>query len=254
MTTTMGMNRTGAQASPIDSKKAAEFALEVAPSSPGSEEDAAEVRRAYAVEAPPIGTVPPPASLKGLVNAAVELLKGKWPAALVDKLGERLAFERAGSRLYEGLIAKCDAKGTFAGGPSREDLIAIHNEELQHFDLLRRAMERIGADPTAMTPAADMVGVASQGLLQVVSDPRTTFAQSLDAVLIAELADNDGWRRLLATARAFGEDDMASDFSFAEAEEERHLELCRRWLDAAGALEAQGAMEERPEAPEAKAA
>lgn len=253
MTTGIGMNRTGAQASPFDSKKAAEVALEVPPSSPGSEGEAAEVRKEYGAEAPPIGTVPPPASLKGLVTTAVELLKGKWPAALVDKLGERLAFERTGSRLYEALIAKHDAKGTFPGGPGREDLVAIHDEELQHYELLCRAMERIGADPTAMTPAADVAGMASAGLLQVVSDPRTTFEQSLEAVLVAELTDNDGWRRLIATAHAFGEDDLASDMSFAEAEEERHLELCRRWLDATAALEADGELDERTE-PGAQAA
>jgi hypothetical protein len=253
MSTEMGMNRTGAQASPIDSKKAVEAAQAVPPSSPGSEAEAAEVRKGYAAGAPPIGTVPPPASVKGVVTAAVELLQGKSPAALIDKLGERLAFERTGSRLYEALIAKHDAKGSFAGGPSREDLVAIHDEEVQHVDLLRRAVERTGADPTAMTPAADVVGVASMGLLQVVSDPRTSFAQSLEAILIAELADNDGWRRLIEMARAFGEDEMASDFSLAEVEEERHLELNRRWLDAAGLLEARGELEERP-GQQAKAA
>lgn len=254
MTTEMGMNRTGAQASPIDSKKVAEVALEVPPSSPGSEEDAAEVRRDYGAEAPPIGTVPPPASVKGVVTTAVELLQGKWPAALIDQLGKRLAFERTGSRLYEALIAKHDAKGTFPGGPSREDLTAIHDEEIRHFELLRRAIVGSGADPTAMTPAADVSGVASWGLLQVVTDPRTTLTQSLEAILVAELTDNDGWRRLIAMARAFGQDDMASDFSFAEAAEERHLELCRRWLNVAGMLESRGEMEERLEEPGAQAA
>jgi hypothetical protein len=91
-------------------------------------------------------------------------------------------------------------------------------------------MERLGADPTAVTPAADVAGVASSGLLGVAADPRTTVHQSLEAVLIAELADNEGWEMLIKLSRDMGQDDMATEFQTALQEEERHLALVRGWV------------------------
>lgn len=247
MTTEMGLNRTGAQVSPIDSKEAEDAARSVPPTSPGGPEDAARIRTDYAREAPPVGSVPLPGSVRGVVTAAAQLLKGKAPGVLVDKLGERLAFERSGSRLYEALIAKLDAIGSFAGGPSRLDLVTHHNEEVGHFDLLRRSLAAIGADPTAMTPCADGIGVASIGLLQVVTDPRTSLVQGLEALLVAELTDNDSWRRLIDLVQGFGQDEMTRDFRLAEAAEQRHLERVRRWLDNAAQLEARGDLDESAE-------
>ena len=58
------------------------------------------------------------------------------------------------------------------------------------------------------TPCADVTGAESIGLLQVVSDPKTTVDQSLHAILVAELADNAGWEELIALAREMGQDDM----------------------------------------------
>lgn len=227
---TMGSNATGIATSPIHSRELIEAAQAVPPTSPGSEQDAARVRTEYARGAGPIGSVPPPVSLKGVVKAAGELIQGKPPALLIDKLGERLAFERSGTRLYEALLAKLDATGTFDGGPSRADLEKIRDEELGHFELLRRAMERLGGDPTAMTPGADVVGLASTGLFGVVTEPRTTLVQSLEAVLVAELTDNDSWRMLIDLASAYGQQEMAAEFRLAELAEARHLELCRAWL------------------------
>jgi hypothetical protein len=245
-----GINRTGMDLSPIDVKEVIEAAEISPPSSPGSEQNAAELRADYARQAPTIGSVPPPGTLKGVLKAASDMVRGYVPSVLIDKLSERLAFERTGTRLYEALIAKLDGKGSFPGGPAREDLIAIRNEEASHVELLRRVMLQIGADPTAMTPAADVQGVASMGLLQVASDPRTTLAQGLDAVLIAELADNDGWLMLVDVARAFGRDDLVDDFNLARVEEERHLELVRRWVSDHAMLEIRG----EAEVPHRKAA
>ena len=66
----------------------------------------------------------------------------------------------------------------------------------------------MGADPTAETPSADVIGVASQGLLQVITDPRTTLSQSLEAMLTAELTDNDGWETLAALADDLGQTEL----------------------------------------------
>ena len=56
----------------------------------------------------------------------------------MDKLGERLAFERAGTRLYEALVSKYDAYGSFTGGPSRDDLEHVMQEEYRRYDAAGR--------------------------------------------------------------------------------------------------------------------
>ncbi|WP_437543757.1 ferritin-like domain-containing protein [Sorangium sp. So ce367] len=236
----MGTNTTGIATSPIDSKELIEFAQVIPPSSPGSEAEAAAVRSEYARESGTVGSVPPPASLKGVVKAAGELIQGRPPALLIDKLGERLQFERSGTRLYEALIAKHDAEGTFEGGPTRADLEAIRDDELRHFALLKRAIERLGADPTAMTPGADVIGLASSGVLAVAVEPRINLGQSLQALLVAELTDNDSWRMLIDLAIAYGQDEMAAEFRVAEQHEAIHLERVRAWLSSKLALDARG--------------
>jgi hypothetical protein len=77
------------------------------------------------------------------------------------------------------------------------------------------------------------MGVASTGLVQVITDPRTTMPQSLSALLTAELTDNDGWDMLVDLTRSFGQDEMVRRFQFAQQQEAIHLGHVRRWLTAA---------------------
>lgn len=149
----------------------------------------------------------------------------------LDKLAERLAFERTGTRLYEAIIGKAEVLAE-QSGPRVDELEKIHHEELSHFHMLKGYIENLGGDPTAQTPSADVVGVASSGLLKVIADPRTTMPQSLQALLIAELADNDGWSTLIKLAEGFNQDQMAADFRKALEAEERHLMQVRGWLSA----------------------
>lgn len=53
--------------------------------------------------------VPIPGSTKGMVITGHSKLVGQSPEVLIDKLGERLAFECGGTRLYEALIAKVES-------------------------------------------------------------------------------------------------------------------------------------------------
>jgi hypothetical protein len=83
---------------------------------------------------------------------------------LIDKLGERLAFERTGTRLYEALVSKHEAYGSLAGGPTAADLQHILAEEHRHFELRRAAVARLGGDPTAVTPSANLHATACKGI------------------------------------------------------------------------------------------
>jgi ferritin-like metal-binding protein YciE len=107
--------------------------------------------------------------------------------------------------------------------------VHIRNEEAKHFALLAECIEFLGGDPTAQTPCADVAGVASSGLMQVLTDPKTTVEQSLSALLTAELTDHAAWEDLIALARKMGHDDMAKQFEEALEREAEHLATVRKW-------------------------
>jgi hypothetical protein len=73
-----------------------------------------------------------------------------------------------------------------------------------------------------------------------VSDPRTTIPQTLQAVLSAELADNDGWQMLNELAGQLGRSDLATKCAKAFQEEQEHLENVRGWLSEMTLTEALG--------------
>jgi tRNA isopentenyl-2-thiomethyl-A-37 hydroxylase MiaE len=228
--TDIGLNRTGIGVSPVHAKELIEGAAATVPSSLGDESAIAEARIVYAKDMPPIGTVPPPSTLKGMAETVIQLIKGNKGGVLLDKIGERIGFERTGGRLYEGLMAKFSALGSWEGGPTLDDLRKIHHEELTHFALVTSWMVKLGADPTAMTPSADLAGVESMGVIQVITDPRTTPSQALHAILVAELIDVDSWSLLVELAAALGQEDMAREFRAAQVREEQHVTLVRGWL------------------------
>jgi rubrerythrin len=192
-----------------------------------------DVRSPYIAEADGLGSIPLPGTVTGAVTMGVHMLKGDSPQILLDKLGERLAFERTGARLYDALITKCEV---MLGGDismSIEDLQAIRSDEARHFLMLSDAIESLGGDPTSQTPSADLVGVESQGLVQVLNDPRTSLAQSLHAIVTAELSDKAGWETLIALADEHELTDMVNDFTLALNEEREHLALAQTWYEEA---------------------
>ena len=150
---------------------------------------------------------------------------------LSDKLAGRLAFERTGTRLYDALIGKFMTRKNATTTLLVDQLQQFRAEEAAHLGLCWDALLQLGADPTAVTPMADTNAVASIGLMQVIADPRMTIAQSLHAIHVAELADNDGWRLLIKLARELGQDDMAGRFQTALEEEDRHLASLRAWME-----------------------
>jgi rubrerythrin len=177
--------------------------------------------KAYIEDAEAVGTMPPPAAD---IEAA--------PAVLLDRLGERLAFERTGVRLYDGLLLKLGATGSFRDGPSERDLKRIRTEEHEHFETLEAAIRELGGDPTAITPSANLAGIESAGISSVIADPRADLADGLHALLVAELADNAGWEQLIELCEAAGYEALAETFEQCRTEEAEHLASVRQWLAA----------------------
>ncbi len=273
----LGMNRTGLQMAPLHGSSMVDYANDMGSNTPTDHAEFEQVHRTYVEEADTVGSVPVPGTFSGMVQAGSAKLMGMRPESLVDKLGERLAFERGGTRLYDAMIMKVmtlqgkangsgngmssgassksragkgstlasqdnpdtdayEALGTdgnMQASGSRVDLASLQRirmEEQAHMNLVKEAMEELGADPTAMTPCADVVGVTSMGLIQTISDPRTTVAQSLNALLSAELTDHAGWELLMEVAEELGHDEMAVRFSVAATTEAEHTTLVKEWL------------------------
>jgi hypothetical protein len=253
MATETGTNRTGIATSPIDSPDVIGKAAEARPSKPGDDSAIAAERIYFAKQADPIATMPPPASIKGVVKTAAQaVLKGEKATVLLDKLGERLAFERTGVRLYDLALSKAEVYPTWEGGPRPGDLLEIREDELEHFGLLQKCITKLGADPTAMTPSADLAATLSKGIPLALADPRTDLKQCLEGLLVAELTDNACWETLVILARDAGQDEMATQFERALQEEQEHLARVTRWVRGAGAADAHFELGRKGEQPPAR--
>ncbi|HEU4433162.1 MAG TPA: ferritin-like domain-containing protein [Pyrinomonadaceae bacterium] len=219
-------NRTGMQTSPELADEIIEGSTAATPSSGGGVEGIAESRVDYITEGFPLGSMP----LVPVSEEAVADEDEATMAVLLDKLSERLAFERMGVRLYEALLNKCETLGEMSPGPTLEEIRRIGTEELDHFLMLNETITDLGGDPTVESPSADIAAVTSMGIMQVLTDPRSSVPQCLQALLTAELTDNAGWELLIEMASNLGYDDMRQQFETALTHEEEHLQNVRDWL------------------------
>jgi ferritin-like protein len=227
----LGTNRTGVKASPIDAEELV-AGLSLQDDEPAPEFGAADIRATYAEEAEPVGSMPPPTDLKGTVGAVVDSFGGKRLHILLDKLGERAAYERSGTRLYDAMLLKAGMIGALPEGMTLAALQEIRDEEASHFALLGEAIEALGGDATVQTPCADVSGVQGMGLFQVMNDPRTTLSQALQTLLAAELIDVASWELLITLSDQLGHEEWSNRFALALEAENRHLMNVRRWLEA----------------------
>lgn len=154
------------------------------------------------------------------------------PRVLLERLEERCAFERATVRLYEGILAKVIEKGSFDGGPTRDQLALFARAELGHFQLLAAAVFAFGGDPSGDGAGAQPSCAAVNAMTRKVRDPSTTMVEALQAVLIVELIDAEGWEALISLCKLAGFDSLADRFQGARREELAHLVSVRAWLEA----------------------
>lgn len=209
-------NRTGVLIAPKLAVEMVRGVNEFSPESDLDQSGAAAMRAVYVKEKVPIGSRP--------------VVDDPALTMLLDKLGARLAFERSGVRLYDALIQKVEAAGKEISGMTKKELQHIRDEELEHMHMLEESITGLGGDPTMLTPCADVTAVLSSGPLKVVADPRTTITQCLDAILTAELVDNDSWSVLIRMMEDQGIDDDIEDFHEALTTEQEHLEKVRGWV------------------------
>ncbi len=222
----MGGNRTGVQTAPEMAEELIAGAAAAGPSMDGGPEMADAERAEYISKGFPVGSLP------GLAFAEEAKADDETigMAVFLDKLSERLAFERMGTRLYDAFLVKCETLGEEGVGPTLAEVEEIRDEEHRHFLLLNEAVTELGGDPTVKSPCADVAAVASLGIMQVLTDPRTTVTQCLQALLTAELTDNAGWEMLIDVAEELGHSDLSERFTDALTNEQNHLLNVQTWL------------------------
>jgi Ferritin-like domain len=223
------VNRTGIMTNRDLSAELIRGTKQTPPGPPKNDKQPLSSKAEYLKEGLPIGS-PPIVVFDETVGKEELAADADRMAVLLDKLGERLAFERQGTRLYEGFLQKLEQMPCAEVGPTLEEVRHIYEEELEHFKLLQKAISEIGGDATVQTPSADVAGVLSHGIMQIVSDPRTTIPQTLQAMLNAELADNDGWQMLIELGSTLGHSTLIQQCEKAFQEEQEHLENVRGWL------------------------
>lgn len=230
----LGTNKTGIDMSPIHTKEMLE-AIENTPIFASTLVQGEQtLKQTFIEEAGPLGSVPLPGTVKGVAKSLLKTITGHHPEVFINKLGERLAYERSGVRIYDALIAKCQHTIVNGMNEKKIDLALVQrfrDEEAQHFEMLVENIKKLGADPTAQTPDADAIGVGSSGMMKVITDPRTSIAQSLEALLAIELADNAAWELLISLAEDMGLSSMAEEFRTALRQEDVHLATVKGWYE-----------------------
>jgi rubrerythrin len=217
-----GTNHTGVALHVEYAQAMLEGVREFGPTSSGGAELLVQQRTRVAKLSDPVATMP----------ADPDIALARIP--LLDKLGARLQFERTGVRLYEALIGKLDFYGTFPGGPSRDELERIRDDEQQHLALAQQLIVELGGDPTVVTPCANLQALASRGVCDILVDPRTTLVECLDAIVVAELTDRESWEQLALAAERAGETRLVEQARETERKEAEHLANVRRWISSAG--------------------
>lgn len=221
-------NHTGIAIDPDNVKEMMDACHHYPPDIKGSEKQLEKERVLLHTQSSSIGSMPPSATLKGMVKNSINQLVGNHPQLFLDKLGERLAYERSGIRLYEAAIAK--ALGDKDSKKNIQSLLHIKKEEMEHMELVKSTMEQLGADPTAITPCADLVGVMGQGFIQILTDPRTEMPQVFNTLLNLELIDNAAWELLIQLANAYDHEDLSVKFEKAFIQEEEHVAIVKSLL------------------------
>src|SRR5690606_20865482 len=165
--TELGANKTGIDMSPVHSKKMIEGSERVFTSNGDGKTALNLFEQHYIENADPLGSVPLPGTVKGMMKSAMKTVTGHHPQVFINKLGERLAYERSGVRIYEQLINKCEYavdKAMIDCQVPHDLLYGFRGQEADPFVLVTGCLKTLGADPAAQTPDADASDVASPRL------------------------------------------------------------------------------------------
>lgn len=166
-------------------------------------------------------------------------------AKLIDVLNERLAFERAGVKLYDRVLEVIRASGDANAQRMLEEMQEHRDEEKEHEEWLEEQIRSLGGDAHAETEKSRLVTRESKGLEEVVmSDAQ--LPHLLHALLAAELVDNAGWDLLGQLADEAGDREAKREFKKRLHQEEDHLIFVRKAVEKLSVAEVLGKEEKLP--------
>lgn len=186
-------------------------------------------------------TWPPlPGALIGMPTPAECFGSSEGTALLLERMAERLAFERGAARIYEALLEKLDAT---PGKPivSKDAIRRFRDEEAAHFQILCEAIESLGGDPLTWAPTANPIVVQASVLRRAIEDPRSPLAQCVDALLSWERVDLAGWEELLRIANESSQDALAQRLCLVVQAEREQVACVTQWASACAETAAQAA-------------
>lgn len=168
---------------------------------------------------------------------------------LLDLLGARCTFERAGVKLYDAIITKIERTQDARFMPIVGALREHRAEEKEHEEWLEAQIRSLGGDPHATTEMSQLIQTESLGLEKVILDGDPNIGHLFHALLAAELVDNSGWELLIELAVEADDDEARRAFKKCLHEEREHLILMRRAVEDVAKHEVLGQVLEVPSSP-----
>jgi len=159
----------------------------------------------------------------------MDKLARKNVTKVIDLLSERLAFERAGVKLYDTLHARLRVAADPALKALLEQVEHNRDEEAEHVEWLEEQIRALGGDAHSPTEGSVLVRAESEGVERVMRRD-DSIPHDFHALLTAELADNAGWDLLVQIADEFGDSAAKKEFKKRLREEEEHLLFVRKTL------------------------
>jgi bacterioferritin (cytochrome b1) len=149
---------------------------------------------------------------------------------VIDALNERLAFERAGVKLYDRILGvmRAASDGNFAR--MLPEMEQHRTEEKEHEEWLEAQIRALGGDAHGETERSRLVTRESKGIEEVVMSD-AELPHLFHALLAAELVDNAGWDLLVQIADEAGDRTAKREFKKRLHEEEDHLLFIRKAVE-----------------------
>ncbi len=157
---------------------------------------------------------------------------------VIDVLAERLAFERAGVKLYDRILAAIRASDENVRR-MLDEMQEHRDEEKEHEEWLEAQIRALGGTGHEDTDKSRLVTRESKGIEEVVMSG-APLPHLLHALLAAELVDNAGWDLLVQLADEAGDREAKREFKKRLHEEEDHLLLLRRAMEKLSFQEVRG--------------
>mgnify|MGYP005814240029 CR=1 FL=1 len=149
---------------------------------------------------------------------------------VIDVLTERLAFERAGVKLYDRILAVMRGMADENVARMIPEMEGHRNEEKEHEEWLEEQIRAMGGSAHAETDLSRLVTRESKGIEEVVMSD-AELPHLLHALLAAELVDNAGWDLLAHIAGEAGDHGAKREFKKRLHQEEDHLLFVRKAVE-----------------------